>query len=53
MATKNKVNKTKQRTKVKDLPKREADLTAKHARKIKGGHGYQIISAGPDRDVRK
>lgn len=45
---------TKRRTKVKDMPNREVQLSPAQARKVKGGQGYknpkafQIISAGRD-----
>jgi len=45
--------KTARRTKLKNIPPSKAALTAEAARKIKGGHGYQILSAGRDAELKK
>jgi len=48
MAKKMAKTKFKPRTKMKSMAKSAAQLTPEQARKIRGGTGYQIISAGPD-----
>ena len=52
MTKKNTEPKTKRRTKVKDIPNPKV-LTPAQARKVKGGKGFQIISAGPDGPIVK
>ena len=48
MAKKMTKTNSKPRTKMKSMAKSAAQLTPEQARKLRGGTGYQIISAGPE-----
>ena len=48
MAKKMTKTNSKPRTKMKSMAKSTAQLTPEQARKLRGGTGYQIISAGPE-----
>ena len=52
MAKKVTKTKSKPRTKMKSMAKSAAELTPEQARKLRGGTGYQIISAGPDQGFK-
>ena len=52
MAKKMTKTKSKPRTKMKSMAKSAAQLTPEQARKLRGGTGYQIISAGPDQGFK-